>query len=360
MTINDVKRQLVGLTKAQKVDKALLLIEEFLKESNVILVALKESPDTVSFFSMSVTGILNAAVIADGCLNHSKYEAYVKMSNALSCAPVKYEMLEMTIPLRFIAIERCSVIAEQLKNVYAVPNLLDTLDKFVLALACLMGSEGEFEDNELRLLANFFRNNDEPDIVIIQSSGGSTSFHNGKYYVSFGAVLRNPKKTLYARNVHVEITIKDASESIIASSQRTIEYIDPDALFFFGDEFAVDRGEPSNFEVTASCSEFVDAPENSRFSDGISCFNYELSKGDFGERVFFGNVQNGYSKKLRATLFFVFYDSTGKITGGTNTTITLNDKATERFECYISCSFNIDKVCFSPGYDFMKLIDGQI
>lgn len=372
MTINDIKRQLAGLTQTQKEEKAVSLIKEFAEVNRELSSLLEASGNSFDFVGLAET-FLSLSLTADGCINHSKYDLYVEMCDAIDAESRTYDFCETLLSSRYQTIGSFEQMSGPVKNIYGAFNQRQALNKFVLATACLISNNDEFSEYGLRLLRCFIDDNDdsfntvssgnqrnmsssEPEDVQLIKHNAVMARDDNDYVLSVGAELKNPNKNRCARNVRVKIIVKDNAGRILATSENTIEHIDSNAIFYYGDEFSIDRGIPANYTINVNCDGFVGAPENSTFADGITCSHYNLSKDRWDRTIFSGNVHNAYSQRLWTTLFFVFYDSAGNITGGTNTTVTLYGNSDDVFECRLDTTAQRDKVFFSPGFDFTDVV----
>lgn len=246
----------------------------------------------------------------------------------------------------------------------------DVYEKLAIAIACILMHDGDLKGKEEYFLSLFVEDVDDSDdddnssdlssetenVEVVTYKGNITN-KDGTWYFTIGAEIKNPNKAHCARNVNVRVMVKDNSGRILETSENTIDYIDSNATFYYGDEFSIDRGSPANFTIQANCDDFVGAPEDSTFAQGIKCSHYNVSTTRWGDIEFTGNVHNNYNKKLYVELYFVFYDGAGKITSGTNTRVSLYGNSDDGFETYLRTNVTRENVRCSASFDFMELLD---
>jgi hypothetical protein len=315
--------------------------------------------------------VLCAAIAADGDVGDSEYELYTELCNSIDLPARPMSALLEYAQNSDSVVEMFSGIVVKLKPIFNNLGQAEAFDNFAFGVACILFDDDSVEGSELDLLKCFvddagnssasssgksFASSKTLDVKLVEYQATFTRDDDG-YYFSVGAELKNPNVEHCARNVHVKVMVKDSSGRILETSENTIDYIDSNATFYYGDEFYIDRGVPSNYTVQVNCDEFVSAPANSNFASGISCSHYNVSTNRWGTTEFTGNVHNGYNKKLWVELYFVFYDASGKITGGTNTRLTMYGNSDDSFDTRLNTAGKRDKVRCSPSFDFMDLVD---
>lgn len=200
-----------------------------------------------------------------------------------------------------------------------------------------------------------FSTNSPKNIEIIKHNASLTR-DDDCYYLSVGAELKNPNISKVAQNVEVRIIVKDSSGRILETDRTTIECIDSNATFYFGTECYISRGTPANYTIQVISENFVNSPSNSTYASGITASHYNVSQ-DRWSTTFTANVHNGYNRRLYVSMFFVFYDDAGNITGGANTYIgTMYSNSDDNAEIYLRTVANRSRVRASASFDFRDLM----
>lgn len=365
MTINELKNHVSGLSENEILVNSISLVRRFLSVGDEMNAKLGEGFDFRNVLSM----IFSAAITANGELGVNQYAMYRVICDNNNIEAKEYEDCQEILPNASAYIDNFQNIGNGLRNVFANIGQSEAFDDLCVVIASLMIYGGSLEGEEIRLLSYFVGeevatgNFSSPQVsstqdVKLVDYAATFTRKDDCYHFTIGAELKNPNTKHCAKSVRVKVIVKDAAGRILESSENTIEYIDSNATFYYGDEFRIDRGTPANYSVQVNCDEFVSAPENSTFANGIACSHYNLNTNRWGSIEFTGNVRNGYNKKLWTTLYFTFYNSAGKITGGANSrTLVLYGNAEDVFEIYLDTSISRDKVRCSPAFDFMDLVD---
>ena len=365
MTINSIKNELKGLNEEQLINKASELLREvsaFFDEANKIVKGKKFDLDFIEL-------ILVCAIASDGEMDRDEYSAYEELCQCVGVKSRSYSDCLNFINTGVDAVDVIKDFPQILRGLFETAERMDVFEKLTIAVACLLMNDGNIEGKELDMLQLFINDGSTSGVessslsssqtkkIQIVKFDGTMTRDDDKYYISVGAELKNENVAHCARNVNVKIIVKDSSGRILETSENRIDYIDSNAVFYFGDEFYVDRGTPANYSIQVNCDDFVKAPANSTFSDGITCSHYNLRNDSWGDTEFTGNVHNAYDKKLYVDLYFVFYDSDGDIVGGTNTYVSLYGNSDDVFSSWLHTNTERDKVRCSPTFDFTDVVD---
>ena len=202
--------------------------------------------------------------------------------------------------------------------------------------------------------------NNSTEPVKLERMGANLTSDENYSYLNVGVEIRNPNKTKCAKNVEVKIIVKDANNRILETNTYTIDYIDSNKLFCYGAEFYIERGSPANYTVQINCDEYVDSPADSTFANGIEVSHFNVEKSNWGDsRIFTGNIENKYNKKLDIDLFFVFYDADNNIVGGCRTSKWgMYGNSEDGFEISLDAyPQNTNTVTAHAAFNFMDLMD---
>lgn len=369
MTIRELSQKVTEVSTDKRKEAAIEALEDFIYTGIAINKQFNADVDYRDIISMVLCG----AIAADGDVGDSEYELYTGLCDSLDLPPRAMKDLQEYADHPDQVVEIFTGLVGKLKPVFNNLGQAEAFDNFAFGVACIVFDDDSAEDGELDLLkcfvdgagnssasgsasSNFASTNSHENIKLVDYEA-SFSRDDDRYYFTIGAELKNPNLEYCARNVNVKVIVMDSSGRILETSENTIDYIDSNATFYYGDEFSIDRGVPANYRVQVNCDEFVSAPANSTFADGITCSHYNVSTNRWGSTEFTGNVHNGYNKKLYVDLYFVFTNSSGKITGGTNTRVTLYGNSDDAFDVYLNTQVKRDKVRCSPTFDFMDLVD---
>lgn len=365
MTIYEVKKQIAGLTKEQRIEKATSYLVDFIDCCDEATSQFGLSVDFRDIVSLT----LCAAIISDGELDRSEYNVYTKLCDAINAEAKSYVQCQGFSENSSEFVSLFEELSESMSGAFIAEHQRENYDKFIVALACLLSDDGEIEGDELRLLSFFVEEDSSSYIgssslsssrtkdVELVTYGANMTRNDDRYYFTIGAELKNPNIEHCARNVSVKVMVKDASGRILETNEDIIDYIDSNATFYYGNEFSVDRGRPENYTVQVNCDDFVKSPANSTFADGITCSHYNVDTTRWGDTEFTGNVHNGYDRKLWVRLYFAFYNASGEITGGAFTSSSLYGNSDDGFDVLLSTNIDRDKVRCSPTFDFMNLMD---
>ena len=180
------------------------------------------------------------------------------------------------------------------------------------------------------------------------------SFYGPRNYFTVGAVLKNPNTEFGAFLVKVKVTVLNADRRVLASSETTIPYIDPNASFYYGDDFAIIKDTPLRYEIKAYCDNFIKLPANSSFTKGIRCTSMSIAETDdtYGHPFrLTGRANNDYPMKLDCvSLYFVFFRD-AKIVGGVNTSVGMYGNSSEPFNASMSVNPHCTRIEYSPSFN---------
>ena len=365
MTINELVGALDGAGKEARLGLASKYLKEFLECGEQLN---EQMGGDINFYDLTAN-IFACGLAADGKLTQDEYHSYVALCDSIGATARDYSTCQNFASAPTQAVDMFAKPISGIKDIFNQVFDEEIFQNLGVALACFLMDDGQIKGEERRLLGFFFDDNGDSAVsessfsssstedVKIVTYQGDISRKNDRYYFTIGAEIKNPNPEHCARNVSVKVIVKDSSGRILESSENTIDYIDSNATFYYGDEFSIDRGAPANYSIQVNCDDFVGAPENSTFASGITCSHYNLKTDSWGDIEFTGNVHNGYNKKLYIELYFVFYDKAGKITGGTNTRVNLYGNSDDGFNTYLNTNIARENVRCSAAFDFMELMD---
>lgn len=155
------------------------------------------------------------------------------------------------------------------------------------------------------------------DPLICRKIGSSIGqfWNNGEYSISLGADINNPNTTLTAKNITVEVTLKDSSGRILKVINDSINTIDAGKTFHYGMQQSGIVGEPVTFSVSAYARDYEES-NGDMVSETATFLNpYFRPDGAWGSLT--GELQNNRSYSLDgANIYFQFVNATGEIVGG--------------------------------------------
>ena len=388
MDYNDVLDELEGLSKD-------VLLERAIANTNLLYDMIKKNlagkVDMEQMFTILFPGIIYIGTGVDGRVDKAEYEMAVKFFEAF-----KVQVLELS---------QFRQVAETMSSRENIESLLSTVKyflsdgimgadtevfqkKYIEFVACVILFNESIDSKEIEFLKRFcdmcndISNNNYNSASSIGNSGNDYSFENSistvedldveivrhnavltkdddEYYLSVGVELKNPNVSRIANNVNVRIIIKDVSGRILETSEKRIDNIDSNSMFYYGDEICIRSGRPANYTVQVNTDEFVDGPANSTFAQGITFSHYNLDRSGRNYTEFSCNVHNGYNVKLSVTSYFVFYDANNNIVGGCNGYLwnSLYPNSEDVFSQSLYTVANRSTVRASASFDFYDLMD---
>jgi hypothetical protein len=198
---------------------------------------------------------------------------------------------------------------------------------------------------------------DQKQELKIKAMGGTTISDEDSYYFSLGVEIVNPNLNFAGVSTIIKVIIFDKDKRVLKSDTTTIDFIDPNSTFYFGEEYSIDKGEPDDYQVLVQTRNFEEL--NKKIMDGIVASNFESTKDRWGKSELSGNITNNYSKTISsASLYFVLKDKDGKIKGGGNTQVhNLFPGQTDGFECDFHLNLSkIEKTFYSVDFYVKNLL----
>lgn len=375
MTISEIKRQLEGLTKAQREQKAIAAIEAFTNEVEPVLKIYAQYGIDVQSLRDIPSLFFGGAIAMHESFGLSEYNTYSRFCASAKLSARPYGECQGLHTGASHMLNLATTTVDSMKDIYGRAGKQDVFEKLAFPIACLMYGDNGFTDNGIQYLSLFANNdigggvvngkfghvavNKPQDVELVQHNATITQTDGG-YYFSVGAELKNPNKAYTAQDVNIRIIVKDARGKILATNDNMLLFIDSNATAYYGEELWIDRGTPSSYTVQVNTENYIpssDPEDNVALANAISCSNYSVDTNSWGSTVFSGEVRNRINKKLHVDLYFVFFDSAQRITGGTNTTMWLYGNSTDAFEIYLRTKAQRQSVRFTPSFDFTDMLD---
>lgn len=200
----------------------------------------------------------------------------------------------------------------------------------------------------------------EPDPLPlkIRAVGGSAGVREqDAYMLSLGVDIENQNKDRMAKDVTVDIVLKDKNGEVIATVADKIECIDPGVIYHYGVTKKIHGAAVASIASTAKAGGYLRL--QTPLMKHIALSELRLSKAD-NAMQFSGKMTSRYSTSLRSViLHYQFLDANNKILGGGSEWIFdgLDAGATKPFDSKIAVPVpRAAKAVYSLDFDALELI----
>ena len=200
----------------------------------------------------------------------------------------------------------------------------------------------------------------EPDPLPlkIRAVGGSAGAREqDAYSLSLGVDIENPNSDRMAKDVVVDIVLKDKSGNVITTVADKLECIDPGVVYHYGVTKKIRGVAVGSIAATAKTGSYLHL--KTPLMKHIHLSDLHLRKIDGGMQ-FTGSMTSRYKSDLRSViLHYQFLDTNNKILGGGSEWIFdgLTANATATFDSKIAVAVpRAAKVVYSLDFDALELI----
>ena len=198
----------------------------------------------------------------------------------------------------------------------------------------------------------------EPLPLKVRALGGSAGVREGDaYHLSLGVDIENPNLDRMARNVVIDVTLKDKDGNIITTVGDRVECIDPSVVYHYGVTKKIRGAAVASIAVTAKAGSHLRL--QTPLMKHIALSELKLSRNN-NAMQFSGKMTSRYQSNLHSViLHYQFLDANNKILGGGSEWIFDGVKAgqTVLFESKVSVSVpRAAKAVYSFDFDALELI----
>ena len=192
----------------------------------------------------------------------------------------------------------------------------------------------------------------------IRAIGGSAGKREeDAYSLSLGVDIENPNPDRMARDVIIDIVLKDKNGNVITTVADKLECMDPGVIYHYGVTKKIRGAAVGSIAATAKAGSYLRL--KTPLMKHIALSELRLSKSDSSMR-FSGNMTSKYPSDLRSViLHYQFLDANNKILGGGSEWLFDGLKAGEclPFDSKITVSVpRAAKAVYSLDFDALELI----
>ncbi len=197
-----------------------------------------------------------------------------------------------------------------------------------------------------------------PHPLKVRALGGTAGKRNGDAYtLSLGVDIENPNTDRMARDVHIDVTLKDRDGNVVTVIKDRIQSIDPATVYHYGITRAV-RG-----AATAGISASVKAHSYLKLSTPImkhaKLTSLRIFRSENATRLS-GSLHSEYDRAINsATLHYQLLTNENKIVGGGNEWLLdgIQPNATHALDSTLALTVpNASKAVYSIDFDAMELV----
>jgi hypothetical protein len=199
----------------------------------------------------------------------------------------------------------------------------------------------------------------EPQPLKVRALGGSAGKREGEtYYLSLGVDIENPNPDRLARNIRLDIVLKDKEGKVITTIGDKLESLDPGAIYHYGVTRKIRGNAVASFSATAKAESHLKLQTPIMKHVALS----ELRLRKTLEGMFFsGNMTGKYDTPLRSmTLHYQFLNAQNKILGGGSEWVLdgLEPGGTRQVNSKIALPIEgAAKVVYSIDFDVVQLLE---
>ena len=155
MTISEIKRQLEGLTKAQREQKAIEMIEVFADQVELIFALCAQHGLDFSKFRESPAVLFGVAVALNESFGFVEYGTYSNFCSSAKLSARSYWECQSYQAEAYDCIVAARLILDKVKEFYGMLGQQDVLEKLAFPIACLMYGDNGFTDYGTQYLSLF-------------------------------------------------------------------------------------------------------------------------------------------------------------------------------------------------------------
>ena len=155
----------------------------------------------------------------------------------------------------------------------------------------------------------------EPQALKVRALGGSAGKREGDSYVlSLGLDIENPNTDRMAREIQIDITLKDKEGKVITVIGDKLESLDPNTVYHYGITRRIRGAAVGSISATAKVASYLKL--TTPIMKHFKLSELRLTRSGEGMQ-FFATVASEYDRPLRSlTLHYQFLSRENKILGG--------------------------------------------
>ena len=199
----------------------------------------------------------------------------------------------------------------------------------------------------------------EPLPLKVRALGGSAGKkEQDSYYLSLGVDIENPNLDRLARNIQLDIVLKDKEGNVITTIGDKLESLDPGAIYHYGVTRKIRGNAVASFSATAKAAAHLKL--QTPIMKHVALSELRLKKN--GEGMHFSGTMTGkYDTPLRSmTLHYQFLSAQNKILGGGSEWVLdgLEPGGTRSVSSKIALPIEgAAKVVYSVDFDVVQLLE---
>ena len=199
----------------------------------------------------------------------------------------------------------------------------------------------------------------EPLPLKVRALGGSAGKREqDSYYLSLGVDVENPNLDRLARNIQLDIVLKDKEGNVITTIGDKLESLDPGAIYHYGVTRKIRGNAVASFSATAKAAAHLKL--QTPIMKHVALSELRLKKN--GEGMHFSGTMTGkYDTPLRSmTLHYQFLSAQNKILGGGSEWVLdgLEPGGTRSVSSKIALPIEgAAKVVYSVDFDVVQLLE---
>lgn len=192
----------------------------------------------------------------------------------------------------------------------------------------------------------------------IRAVGGSAGVREQESYnLTLGVDIENPNPDRMAKDVTIDITLKDRDGNVIATVRDKIECLDPGVIYHYGVTKKIRGAAVGSIAATAKAASYLRL--QTPLMKHIALSELKLSKTDAAMQ-FSGTMTSKYKSDLRSViLHYQFLDANNKILGGASEWIFdgIASGQSVKFNTKVTIPLpRAAKVVYSVDFDALELI----
>ena len=198
----------------------------------------------------------------------------------------------------------------------------------------------------------------EPLPLKVRALGGSAGVREGDtYHLSLGVDIENPNPDRMARDVVIDITLKDKDGNVIATVGDRVECIDPSVVYHYGVTKKIRGAAVASIAVTAKAGSHLRL--QTPLMKHIELSSLKLSRNSTAMQLS-GKMKSRYQSDLRSViLHYQFLDANNKILGGGSEWLFDGIKAEQEIDFASKVAVSVPraaKAVYSFDFDALELI----
>lgn len=199
----------------------------------------------------------------------------------------------------------------------------------------------------------------DPLPLKVRALGGSAGKREqDTYYLSLGLDIENPNLDRLARNIQLDIVLKDKEGKVITTIGDKLESLDPGAIYHYGVTRKIRGNAVASFSATAKAASHIKL--QTPIMKHVTLSELRLRKNGEGMH-FSGSMTGKYDVPLRSmTLHYQFLSAQNKILGGGSEWVLdgLESNGTRQVNSKIALPIDgAAKVVYSIDFDVVQLLE---